>query len=89
LSRQFTRLINASGAGKLFFDFFSKFFERAFNHEWTGILTTDCADDVSTAMLRPTKDANNCEKSDVKPPHSESPSRKISNSVNGQVAVRD
>jgi hypothetical protein len=81
--------MNASGAGKLFFDFFSKFFERAFKHEWTGILTTDCADNVSTAMLRPTKDANNCEKSDVKSPHSESPSRKISNSVNGQVAVRD
>jgi hypothetical protein len=39
--------------------------------------------------LRPTKDANNCEKTDVKPPHSESPSRKTSNSVNGQVAVRD
>jgi hypothetical protein len=40
-------------------------------------------------MLRPTKDPNNGEKSDVKSPHSESPSRKISNSVNGQMAVRD
>jgi len=27
--------MNASGAGKLFFDFFESFFERSFNHEWT------------------------------------------------------